>query len=349
MTDLGELGQRARQVEHHLSGDRRHDRPQVGLVLAGGAAKGAYELGVIDFLARYDVPVAAVAGTSIGALNGAMLAGAPTLAEAAEQLRAVWDEFGARFVRADPRLRSVPARSATRGLRDVAPLLHALGEQRAFLEEMVHALVHPAHIRAGRPFWVAAYPMLTRGTVPELLRYVLEWQRVLAGHRADLLRLNDIAEDEEIRRAVLASSALPFLFPARPVGGRYYRDGWLGRDNIPIRALVGERIDYVVVVHLQRGIVVNEHEHLRLVRIDIRPSRDLRSAGTLGGLTGLLDFSPDRVADLRALGYADARTSFQHALAPVAAARSLRESEQVMTQALARLRQHLREAGYPLP
>lgn len=44
-----------------------------GLVLSGGGAKGSYEIGVWKALRDLDIPIAAVTGTSIGALNGAML------------------------------------------------------------------------------------------------------------------------------------------------------------------------------------------------------------------------------------------------------------------------------------
>src|SRR6266849_1871578 len=45
-------------------------RRPTGLVLAGGGAKGAYHAGAIKYLAEQDVQVVAVAGASVGALNG---------------------------------------------------------------------------------------------------------------------------------------------------------------------------------------------------------------------------------------------------------------------------------------
>ncbi|CCJ33858.1 patatin-like phospholipase family protein [Caloramator australicus] len=44
-----------------------------GLVLGGGGAKGAYEIGVWKALRELDVPIKAVTGTSVGALNGAII------------------------------------------------------------------------------------------------------------------------------------------------------------------------------------------------------------------------------------------------------------------------------------
>ena len=44
-----------------------------GLILEGGGAKGSYQIGVVKALREYDIEISGVAGTSIGALNGAMI------------------------------------------------------------------------------------------------------------------------------------------------------------------------------------------------------------------------------------------------------------------------------------
>lgn len=44
-----------------------------GLVLGGGGAKGGYEIGVWKALRELNVPICAVCGTSVGALNGALI------------------------------------------------------------------------------------------------------------------------------------------------------------------------------------------------------------------------------------------------------------------------------------
>ena len=45
-----------------------------GLVLAGGGSRGAYQIGVWQALRELDFQIQAVAGTSVGALNAAMVA-----------------------------------------------------------------------------------------------------------------------------------------------------------------------------------------------------------------------------------------------------------------------------------
>jgi NTE family protein len=47
-------------------------RPRVGLVLSGGGARGSAHVGVLKVLEQLQVPIDAVAGTSMGALVGGL-------------------------------------------------------------------------------------------------------------------------------------------------------------------------------------------------------------------------------------------------------------------------------------
>ena len=52
----------------------QHSRKKVGLVLGGGGAKGAAEVGVLKVLEEADIPIDYIAGTSIGAIVGGLYA-----------------------------------------------------------------------------------------------------------------------------------------------------------------------------------------------------------------------------------------------------------------------------------
>ena len=53
-------------------------RPSVGLALSGGAARGIAHVGVLKALARHNIPIDCVAGTSAGAIvGGAFASGMP--------------------------------------------------------------------------------------------------------------------------------------------------------------------------------------------------------------------------------------------------------------------------------
>jgi len=56
-------------------------RPKVGLVLGGGGAKGAAEVGVLKVIERAGIPIDYIAGTSIGSVVGGLFAAGYTAAE----------------------------------------------------------------------------------------------------------------------------------------------------------------------------------------------------------------------------------------------------------------------------
>jgi predicted acylesterase/phospholipase RssA len=72
-------------------------RMKIGLVLAGGGAKGAYQIGVWKALTERGVRVSAFAGTSIGALNAAILASDRNPENACQAWRALSTQRIARF------------------------------------------------------------------------------------------------------------------------------------------------------------------------------------------------------------------------------------------------------------
>jgi NTE family protein len=60
-------------ITSHL-GESRPRRHRLAVVLSGGAAVGAFQVGVLDTLARRAVVPDLIVGTSIGAIDGAFWA-----------------------------------------------------------------------------------------------------------------------------------------------------------------------------------------------------------------------------------------------------------------------------------
>ncbi|MFD3940496.1 patatin-like phospholipase family protein [Streptomyces sp. NPDC058611] len=318
---------------------------RVGLVLAGGGAKGAYELGVLEYMAERGIRVSAIAGTSIGALNGAVLASGETFFRGTQRLASFWERFSVRMGAALSEGRGltldeagVPMEGTALQWERLLPRLRALRRRTALLEELIEEAVDPARIRAGSPLWVTAYPLSDRDSLPEGLRHLGEVIRWIGGAQASIIRINDL-DGPQLREAVLASAALPFIFPTRVIDGCAYLDGGLGRgDRTPLRAFASaEHCDVLVVVHMHPDAPVAPGAATGLVRIDIRPSVPVVPPGPLGPLTGLMNLNPDRVASLRALGYRDAATRFAEIERLLGARRALDRAETAMLSALRRL------------
>ena len=66
------------------------EKPRVALVLQGGGALGAYQAGVYQALHEHDFTPDWVVGTSIGAINAALIAGNPRETRI-ERLREFWE------------------------------------------------------------------------------------------------------------------------------------------------------------------------------------------------------------------------------------------------------------------
>lgn len=66
---------------------------KTGLVLSGGGAKGAYQVGVMQALNEMNIDIDMISGASIGALNGAVLASAPDIQTGTDRLRQLWERL----------------------------------------------------------------------------------------------------------------------------------------------------------------------------------------------------------------------------------------------------------------
>jgi NTE family protein len=218
----------------------------LGLVLAGGAARGAYESGVLRYLfgefAHRHGPVwpSVVSGTSVGAMNGTFVAarepaGIEWLARTWRELeipqvfelnysdlfRAMRSAFSdVPFAMADPRpLQRLVARNfPTEALR------------RAIHHEGVRWLVGTTDLSTGRQvlFYDAREP-------PDWIPR--------PGVRVIHTRIKPIH--------TLASAALPLLFPPIALAGSQLVDGGL-RQNTPLGPVLRAGADRVLVVSLKR-------------------------------------------------------------------------------------------------
>ena len=237
----------------------------VGLVLAGGGARGAYEMGVLSELlpaleARGERP-RLLLGTSIGALNTGFLAGTAQLPATSVVVRgeAIWSDVrygqvlsGLGSLRGLGRglaylgeVLGLPVRPTS--LLDPAPLDRTVRELVPFAQlkdNVADGLVHPAVVT----------------TSASTSRSVVFHSRGPSPARDDKRGIDYVAADlgpEHLR----ASAAIPVAFPAvrieRPPSARdWYFDGGT-RLNTPIKPALSLGADRVVVIGLnsiaQRG------------------------------------------------------------------------------------------------
>ncbi|WP_156420983.1 patatin-like phospholipase family protein [Aureimonas sp. AU22] len=204
------------------------------LVLSGGNALGAFEAGVYEVLHHRGLQPDWIVGTSIGAINGALIAGAPP-EKRIETLRAFW--------RPDP--------SASAPITDAGPLSFPW----SMAETWRRSNAAISTFAAGRPGLFG--PLLSAlaplaPNEPSLfethqlettLDRLVDFARLNVGAprftatALDLETGEDVVFDTASRRIdarhVRASAALPVLFPPVEIDGRWHVDGGLSA-NLPL-------------------------------------------------------------------------------------------------------------------
>jgi NTE family protein len=255
-------------------------RPKIGFVLSGGGSRGAYEAGIIHYL-RTDlarrmgrhVPLDIVTGTSVGAINAAFLAATMhDPAAQAEQIVAAWRSLrieelislrpldvlrGARLLLGGDPPAPAPGGFRYGGLLETSGLEKFVirtipwsGIDKSLRTRALHALsVSATHVGTGHTvvFLSSADP------VPR------EWSRdPFVRHLA--ARIGP--------RHVLASAAIPMLFPSVKIGDEYFTDGGL-RQNTPMSPAIRLGADRLLLISLRH--VAPEGKAIQKERVEAFP------------------------------------------------------------------------------
>lgn len=305
---------------------------KLGLVLSGGGAKGAYQAGIVRYLAEQGIQPDAVAGASIGSLNGAVVASSGNVQEAAEKLERVWHEVAANSpLKMDPlgflslilrislaAFGGAPGRIAASSTQHLAHVLperyHKYVGDPVFFDNSpsIDILNRYAGLGAkdsGMPFWVSVYE--SDGAMKDLLGFVKTSLGVSESKDSSFIHINPLAEDEK-RKALLASSAIPLAYEAQSIGGKKYYDGGLGgaravQGNTPIAPLIeNENCTHIIVSHLQDGSFWDRNRFPDATILEIRP----RGIGRKG-LLDMLSFERDTILEWMEQGYQDAKASIE--------------------------------------
>jgi NTE family protein len=214
--------------------DRRAALPgQVVLVMQGGGAQGAYQGGVYQALHEAGIEPDWVIGTSIGAINGSIVAG-NTIARRLERLR----EFWSRVETGPPRLLGVLAPMFGHPTTELATLL--TGVPGFFSPNPAFLLGPEATVGIERAAMYSVDPL--RRLLPELVDFDLlnsgkpRFTLGLVGVRDSQMRYFDSNYGKIGLDHVLGSSAVPPTFPAVKIDGEAYWDGGI-YSNTPVEAV----------------------------------------------------------------------------------------------------------------
>ena len=111
-------------------------------------------------------------------------------------------------------------------------------------------------------------------------------------------------DTETIKKILLATSAIPIIFPKEEIEGKYYYDGGI-KDNSPITPLYEEGCTDIIVIHLKADeILKDRREGVNIY--EICPQEDLGNF-----FKGTLDFSTEGAYRRIEQGYRDAKEILQ--------------------------------------
>lgn len=248
------------------------------VVLSGGGTKGAYEIGVWQALNELSVDYQIVTGTSIGSINGAMMAMGDF-----EKAKEIWRSMVMGDLMQKPRqekgfLRTFidlafPSNTTRRkklidGAVDNSPFFEFvdknIDEEKVRSSEVDYGLV-TVRARDRKPF------LLPKSEIPEGL----------------------------LKDYIIASSSVYPVFPMHRIRGEYYIDG-MYHDNLPVELALSMGATELIVVDLHQKPQHPQYAGCANV-IYLTPSDDLG---------GILAFDPKKIEANIEMGYRDTLRKF---------------------------------------
>jgi len=311
------------------------NRESYAIVLSGGGAKGAYQVGVLQALAEMDIHISAVSGASIGSLNGAIVASANDTKDAYQRLDQLWTTLGETNVLEVDSMGLIHLlamiglkKTAVGKLMDLgsslfskSPLLGSdfVAEKKRMLENasllkdsplqtlMEHYLL-PEALAKGLPLYISLFH--SYGLLEDFgmgIAGSFRWQEIFGVDtpKSEFMHVQSLPQEQQTS-ALLASAAIPLFFKTKELEGKCFADGGMGgmaksQGNTPIQPLIDAGYKNIIVTHLNDASLWSRWDFPKDVHVlEIRPQEE-----SFGGLMDMVRFDPVQISKLKQRGYAD--------------------------------------------
>ena len=209
-------------------------KKKIGLALGGGAARGLAHIGVLEILKKERIPIDYIAGTSSGAVIGALYAAGVSPVVVKEYVLSFDSSKRRRLIDL-----SLPKSGFIQGEKIIEEMKTLMGGDKTFAE-------------LNTPFACVA---------------------------CDIMRGEEVVlKHGSVCAAVHASIAIPVVFNAVKIGGRYLVDGGLVNE-VPVRVTRQIGAEYVIAVNVIP----------RQVRRSKRKERETEDPGPPGIMTVMMN------------------------------------------------------------
>lgn len=222
--------------------------PRIGLVLGGGGARGVAHIGVLKVLEEMRIPIACIAGTSMGSLVGGVYAAGVPIDEMTEWLGGLdWDDL---FTDDPPRAEK-PFRAKRDDFENLFRL--ELGQRGAGIEL-------PPGSTAGYKFEFLLRRMVERaGNFSDQ-----DFDALPIPYRALATNIENGTSKEfrdgDLVKAMRASMSVPGAIAPVEIDGVLYVDGGL-LQNVPVASARAACADVVIAVNVGSGLRSRDELH----------------------------------------------------------------------------------------
>ncbi|MDB8554405.1 patatin-like phospholipase family protein [Turicibacter sanguinis] len=262
----------------------------IGLVLCGGGAKGAYQVGVFKVLEELEIAneIKMISGSSIGALNGALY-----LMYSADEIDQIWQQcnWTAIFGVSKENIKKVNQIVHRVNTRQMSPFFWAINMvgvanqtglplQRKGFEKVLRQYLKPSIIQK------------------QSIDLIVSCGKVNSKQLA-YFNLNH-QSPKKMQDILFATTAVPMLYNPVYIDNSYYCDP-MKYERAPLAPLLKSDCETIIIVYLNRGQCLGRKEINGKRLIEIAPSRDL---GT--GIYGSFDFRKSVIENSIELGGNDA-------------------------------------------
>lgn len=249
-----------------------------GIVLSGGGTKGAYEIGVWRALRELSVDYQIVTGTSIGSINGALMAMGDY-----EKADEIWHNMV------------------------MGDLMKAPVQEKHLIQQIIDGLFPPASLQRKKLLDGA----VDNSPFADFVEKYIDEEKVRASEvdyglvtvrardrKPFALKKSEIPQGQ-LKDYILASSSVYPVFPLHKIQGEYFIDG-MYHDNLPIKLAVSMGATELIVVDLHQKPQHAEYAGRANVMY-LTPSEDLG---------GILAFDRKKIDENIEMGYEDAMRKF---------------------------------------
>ncbi len=251
-----------------------------GLVLAGGGAKGAYQMGAWKALREMNIRFEAIAGVSIGSINGALIAQGD-YDKAMEMWQSVSIDKGVNITETLPDPDNLFSKKNWGAL--FKEVIKKGGIDASPMGSYIKAYIDETKIRENKiPLGIVTVQLNQKASGLELF-------------------IDDIPEGELVDY-LLASSSIPLVTNIGPEGEKYLDGGVY--DNTPVMTLRKRGYNKLIVIDIAniKGVAYNlNFANSQVVYIKPYDTDDLGAA---------FDFDPELNKTRMQLGYLDTKKAF---------------------------------------